>query len=351
MPVDRRPWSNATDAPQVPYVVYFHEKVNMAGTALDAISYGVVIVLFFRCMDALLNPINRKMEGLKWPLVAHTVAMFSFVTINCGMNLALQSFAYVDNRGPTPGPYNFEYCTLYSNPMNTIPEVMFFLNMWLADGLLLYRCWIIYGMNYRVIAFPCLIYLGFIVTGILEMVQYLGDALNSTIQFVFVYLPLSLSLTIILTSMIVTRLVLHGKNMKNAVGSGAGSTGVYKTIVTMFVESYALYAIAFIVCMGFRFTGNAYQLVFRPLLSKAQVIAPFLVILRVANRRALTSTSVASGNVGSMQFRGQGESTADDCTISYGNDPTSSTATNIDSPGSTVSGPKSLSTKFDGDST
>ena len=148
-------------------------------------------------------------------------------------------------------------------------------------------------MNYRVIAFPCLIYLGFIgthlrppqadgniftkttdtVTGILEMVQYLGNALNSTIQFVFVYLPLSLSLTIILTCMIVTRLVLHGKHMRDAVGSSAGSTGVYKAIVTMFVESYALYAIAFIVCMGFRFSGNVYQLVFRPLLSKAQVRA------------------------------------------------------------------------------
>lgn len=213
------------------------------------------------------------------------------------------------------------------------------------------------------------------VTGILEMVQYLGNALDSIIQFVFVYLPLSLSLTIILTSMIITRLVLHGKNMQNAVGPGTNSTGVYKAIVSMFVESYALYAIAFIVCMGFRFTGNAYQLVFRPLLSKAQVraifdphattrailgycslmivikqvIAPFLVTLRVANRRALTSTSIASGEVGSMRFGGQGESTADDCTISCGNDPTSSTATNGDSPVSTVSGPKSPSTKLDHD--
>ena len=82
-----------------------------------------------------------------------------------------------------------------------------------------------------------------------------------------------------------------------------------------------------------------------------QVIAPFLVILRVANRRALTSTSIASGHVGSMQFGGQGESTTDDWTISYGNDPTNSTVTNVDSPVSTVSGPKSLPTKLDDDDT
>ena len=36
-----------------------------------------------------------------------------------------------------------------------------------------------------------------------------------------------------------------------------------------------------------------------------QVIAPYLVILRVANRRALTSESI-SGAVGSMHFRNQG---------------------------------------------
>jgi hypothetical protein len=41
------------------------------------------------------------------------------------------------------------------------------------------------------------------------------------------------------------------------------------------------------------------------------VIAPYLIILRVANRRALTSKMIASGSgdIGSMQFRSQGETT------------------------------------------
>lgn len=40
-----------------------------------------------------------------------------------------------------------------------------------------------------------------------------------------------------------------------------------------------------------------------------QVIAPYLIVLRVADQSALTSKAVASGNVGSMHFRTQGEST------------------------------------------
>jgi hypothetical protein len=40
-----------------------------------------------------------------------------------------------------------------------------------------------------------------------------------------------------------------------------------------------------------------------------QVIAPYLIVLRVANQSALTSKAVASGNIGSMHFKSRGEST------------------------------------------
>jgi hypothetical protein len=42
------------------------------------------------------------------------------------------------------------------------------------------------------------------------------------------------------------------------------------------------------------------------------VIAPFLIVLRVADRRALTSETIVSGNLGSIHFRSQGKSTVDD---------------------------------------
>lgn len=40
-----------------------------------------------------------------------------------------------------------------------------------------------------------------------------------------------------------------------------------------------------------------------------QVIATFLIVLRVANRSALTSEAVASGDLGSIHFRSGGGST------------------------------------------
>lgn len=46
-----------------------------------------------------------------------------------------------------------------------------------------------------------------------------------------------------------------------------------------------------------------------------QVVAPFLVILRVADRSALTSDTITSGTLGSFSFTSQGKSTDDSGTF------------------------------------
>lgn len=139
--------------------------------------------MFFQCLIALLGPTNRTGRIIKWGLVAHVVAMFTFQTVSIVIQLRLQSISYIDFRefpasdgSLYSGPFAYQYSTSYSG-INAVPLVMFFLNNWLADGLLvnfvsssvirqgsnvglqLYRLSIIYVMNYWVIAFPCLMYL------------------------------------------------------------------------------------------------------------------------------------------------------------------------------------------------
>lgn len=54
-----------------------------------------------------------------------------------------------------------------------------------------------------------------------------------------------------------------------------------------------------------------------------QIIAPLLITRRVASQSALTSNAIVSGDPGSIHFRGLGEPTTDDETLTGGN-PTSS---------------------------
>ena len=151
-------------------------------------------------------------------------------------------------------------------------------------------------MNYWVIAFPCLIYLASIGTystrckppatpltnvpdigmGIMFIYRTsqptsISDSLASNTGIP--YFSISISLNILLTLMIVGRLVLHSRNIRNALGTQAGGGGMYKALVTMIIESSALYAVSsilFIVPWG----ANSWVAdIFLPILAQNQVRA------------------------------------------------------------------------------
>ena len=145
------------------------------------------------------------------------------------------------------------------------------------------------------------------------------------------YLSISLSLDVLLTLMIVIRLILHTKNTHTATG-GAGVGGVYRAVVTMLVESCALYAVSSLLVIGPWGAKNAAANIFFPILTQTQVravtksrpsdrqsnarrrriwqvIAPLLIVRRVANKSAFTSDSVASERISEFKARSQGRST------------------------------------------
>ena len=133
-------------------------------------------------MSALLDPMNRARWGIKWSLVAHTLAMFSLATIYTGITLDIQSISFIDNRefpGSDlfpPGPVGYQVFIL-DKAIGITPSVFAVVNNWLADGLLvspmsdsvpqvfdtcssqLYRCYVIYSTNCWAIALPGLMYL------------------------------------------------------------------------------------------------------------------------------------------------------------------------------------------------
>lgn len=333
------PWSNTPNAPQIPPWLYSYEKDNFAGRLVGAIVYGITVVLFFRCIGTLIDPGNAMRKSVKWGLLAHTMALFLFFTTKLMMNLYVEFAEYNDYRDfpgtdeLPPGPIGYQLA--HFNGITTSAPVMFALNQWLADGLLLYRCYVIFSMNYRVITLPCLLYAAAVVIGIMHIYYNSLPAVYvpptaATINTA--YYSISLSLNILLMLMIITRLVLHRRNLQHAVGTSDGTTKLYTTIIIMLVESYALYAITFLLYIIFwALEASAYTVV-SELLDGTQVIAPYLVILRVAQRRALTSEMVTSGfnNVGSIQFRSQGTTDGDGSIPDHG--PTSSTKANAEGP-------------------
>ena len=99
------------------------------------------MALFFQCMAALLSPANPMRRGTRGALVAHTMALYSFLTVPLGGSLSYLSTAYVNNRGFPgddkfpPGPIGY-YNALGTDATGLVFTVTFPLNQWLADGLL-----------------------------------------------------------------------------------------------------------------------------------------------------------------------------------------------------------------------
>ena len=146
---------------------------------------GILVVLFFRCMAALFNPTHHRGRGIKWGLVSYTVIMFLVGTVVSGMDFHIRSNSYIDNPefpgvgdALPPGPLGYQ-SFIFSDAPTIVFNSMFFLNGWLADGLLvnlsfvsafnclsqcrlsqLYRCYVIYSANLWVVALPCLMHLG-----------------------------------------------------------------------------------------------------------------------------------------------------------------------------------------------
>lgn len=137
------------------------------------------------------------------------------------------------------------------------------------------------------------------------------------------YYSISFALNIILTLMVVVRLVLHSRNIRNAMGTQSKAGGLYNVIVTILVESSALYSVTFISYIVPWAIPSGVQFIFLPILAGAQVsviptislhivdhrceqvIGPFLIVLRVASQRALTSETIVSEHIGSIRFQSQ----------------------------------------------
>ena len=96
---------------------------------------------FFRCIVALLYPIDRAIRGVRWWLVAHATAMFILLTFATAIQLHALSIDFIDNRNFAddgelpPGPLGYNFVIAYG-VISTVYNVVFPLNQMLADGFL-----------------------------------------------------------------------------------------------------------------------------------------------------------------------------------------------------------------------
>ena len=103
-------------------------------------------------------------------------------------------------------------------------------------------------------------------------------------SFNYPFFTISLSLNLLLTLMIVARLILHRRNIQSAFGVSAKTTsGFYMAVVTILIESCALYAISFILFIVPWSRGSFVANIFFPVVAETQVRPVFHTIPTCCN--------------------------------------------------------------------
>ncbi|KAF9476844.1 hypothetical protein BDN70DRAFT_923011 [Pholiota conissans] len=165
-----------------------------------------------------------------------------------------------------------------------------------ADGLMAWRCWILYqGVNYRLrLSVCCLLVfllLCSLTSAVLTIVLANGDFAPAT-----PLLAVTITINLILSALIVSRLLYHEFILKKTLGI-AEKTSPFRRVIAMCVESCALIVVFAALALGMEWAPNAlvWNLSVIPLtlLPHICVVSPLLIIIRVANGRAPTTTIIS----------------------------------------------------------
>ncbi|KAJ7792083.1 hypothetical protein B0H13DRAFT_1675808 [Mycena leptocephala] len=314
--------SSNPNRPDLPEAILSLERATIIGDGLSQIVFGIDVCVFLQAMHLLIYDPPRRQEKRNIPLIAYTFVLFALGTIFVAIDLNGLKLMFVDNRDAPGGPTGFAL-SQYSKPRDVVGNACAIISDWLAAGLLLYRCVIIFHLNLAIVALPIFIYLAAIgeylshirvtshstlllVLSILALFQ--SSRPNShlwtqkTIDFGLPYYALSGVLNVLITLMITTRLFMHRRHIRRTLGEEQAMSVPYTSIAAMLVESSVLYtvtSILFLVPYGLK---SDVSNIFIPILIEVQLLAPLLIILRVAKRRGWEK-GTAAGPTTSIKFQ------------------------------------------------
>ncbi|KZV93215.1 hypothetical protein EXIGLDRAFT_835856 [Exidia glandulosa HHB12029] len=278
---------------ETPLTLYI-EHNNFFSIVLGSIFYGIHFSLFLATLRYLWR---RNWRNVSWGLVLYVIALFVLATLYLAGSVHWRMRMFVDDRAYPGGPAAF-YIEQFSQTETILSNSAYIIINFLSDGLLLWRCWVIYNRNYRVVILPSLVFAASTILSILVTYTIAQPgtvfATTTAMRITLPYFALSMSLNMLLTLMIATRL-LTARSQFNS-----HHAQLFTSIISMLVESAALYAIFSI---AFIITYTMKDALFNVVLHiQAQImcISPLLILIRVARGRAYAAKNstgvVLSGN-------------------------------------------------------
>jgi len=286
------------------------ERSWYIGNTIFAILYGIELCMFFMSTHFLWT--NPKADS-RYFYIVYSGVLLVLITIAMSCNLFFGQEMWIEHRDVIGGPVAFfgDNIAAWYNTFGTAADVT--ANV-LADGLMLYRCYVFWSSSsIWVVAFPALLYLASISMGIAATIQSGipgGDFFHGiTVNFTTPWLVLTIAFNVITTSMIVFRLFSVSRSMRAVLAKERAE--VYTGVIAILVESalpFTLLGIAYLVTYV---RGDPEALAFADIWGAFVALSPQAIILRVSmgaawSKKTVTQYGTNTAVIFTDSYRSQG---------------------------------------------
>ncbi|KAJ7139727.1 hypothetical protein C8R44DRAFT_606196 [Mycena epipterygia] len=273
------------------------ERAFYIGSYHISSSLGIQLFMFFLSNYFLLySSTEARKESFFY--ISYSSAMLLLWAVASSCNAVFGQLIWIDHRDVLGGPAQFLANNL-SAWYNTLGTVTGICMNFLADGLLLYRCYIIWGSSLKIVALPILIYFGAMSMAILLIYEsaipgasfFAGDS----VSFGVPYFWMTIGLNIITTSLICVRLLSVRNRVRAILGEQYCQT--YTGVVAVLLESALPFTVLGIVYVISYARNSPYSFAFLQIWADFCAISPQLIILRVAMGKAWSKETVSSVSI------------------------------------------------------
>ncbi|KAJ3753680.1 hypothetical protein EV360DRAFT_87554 [Lentinula raphanica] len=152
-------------------------EAQLLGLFLASVFWGMFLITFVQCVRCLLwdsKGVFKPVSTINWPMVVVAVLLAILSTFDVALGLMHNIEAFIFYTGPGGSAARFTGLTDWVNILKTCNVVF---GKLISDGVLVYRCWVVYNRRWLVVAFPVLLWLGYL--GLAIFVIYLEASANN----------------------------------------------------------------------------------------------------------------------------------------------------------------------------
>ncbi|RPD54059.1 hypothetical protein L227DRAFT_556836 [Lentinus tigrinus ALCF2SS1-6] len=232
---------------------------------MQCIFYGIVLITVAYGLRVLLWTRDGHFKGrarISWIMVGTTVAMFTIATLEMAFGLLHNLQAFIYYTGPGGAIAEFDDISNWVNVMRTADYIA---QTFIGDGIMVYRCYVVYERNWKVVLVPALLWLaetacGWVVVYI-EATLHTSATLNESrlVPFITSVLSLTLAMTTISTGLIVYRILQINNGVASHDITRVGGNRRLTRVIRILVESGLIYTASVVVFFGTFLASNNAQ--------------------------------------------------------------------------------------------